>query len=141
MAGGEYEMTISTSEAPTVLPAPPLPLPPPSLTPRPYSDQAALDTCAQSSMFCRVTPPVQVARAKPVYPTTQRERGISGSVLVAAKVGTDGLLEDPHLLRSADPDFASATVDALRRWQFTPIRFDGVPVEMSIRVTVNFVAQ
>ena len=92
-------------------------------------------------MFCRLTPPVQVARAKPVYPTTQRERGISGSVLVAAKVGTDGLLEDPHLLRSADPDFASATVDALRRWQFTPIRFDGVPVEMSIRVTVNFVAQ
>jgi TonB family protein len=141
MGGGEYEMTVSTSEAPTVLPAPPPPLPPPSRTSPPYSDQAALDRCAQSSMFCRVTPPVQVARAKPVYPTTQRERGISGSVVVAAKVGTDGLLEDPHTLTPADPDFASATLDALRRWQFTPIQFDGVPVEMSIRVTVNFVAR
>ena len=92
-------------------------------------------------MFCRVTPPVQIARAQPVYPTKQRESGTAGEVVVEGRVGTDGLVKDLHALAPADPDFANATCDALRRWQFTPMRFDGVPVEMSIRVTANFVVR
>jgi TonB family protein len=92
-------------------------------------------------MFCRVTPPVQIARAQPIYPPKQRESGVASTVVVEGRVGTDGLFKDLRPLAPADPDFASATIDALRRWQFTPIRFDGVPVEMNIRVTANFVVQ
>jgi beta-lactamase regulating signal transducer with metallopeptidase domain len=141
MGGGEYTVTVHSSEAPTVLPPPPPPLPAASMTSQPYAGQAALDRCRQASLFCRVTPPVQIARAQPVYPTKQRDGGIAGTVLVEGRVGTDGLLKDLHAIAPVDPDFASATFDALRRWQFTAMRLDDVPVEMSIRVTANFAVQ
>ena len=92
-------------------------------------------------MFCRVTPPVQITRGQPVYPAKQRETGVGGTVVVEGRIGTDGLIKDLRALAPADPDFAGATVDALRRWQFTAIRLDGVPVEMNIHVTANFVVQ
>lgn len=92
-------------------------------------------------MFCRVMPPVQIARIQPIYPAKQREGGIAGTVVVEGHVGTDGLIKDLHAIPTADPDFASSTVDALRRWQFTPIRLDGVPVDTNIRVTAHFVVQ
>src|ERR1700680_1595052 len=134
MDGLEYTVTVHRSDTPAILPPP---LPPPSGTSQPYPGQADLDRCAHMSMFCRVTPPVQIARAQPVYPTKQRERGVARVVVVDGCVGTDGLVKDLRALGPADPDFASATVDALRRWQFTAIRFDGVPVAMSIRVTAK----
>ena len=140
---GEIENTIMvySSEAPTALPPPPPPLPPLSRTSQPYPRQADLERCAQVSMFCRVTPPVQIARAQPVYPAKQRESGVAGKVIVEGRIGTDGLIKDLRALVPADPDFAGATVDALRRWQFRPIRLDDVPVEVNIRVTANFVVR
>jgi TonB family protein len=141
MDGIEDTVTVYSSEAPAVLPPPPPPLPPPSRTSEPYPGQADLSRCAQVSMFCRVTPPIQIARAQPTYPTRERERGVAGAVVVEGRVGTDGLIKDLRALSPADPDFVSATFDALRRWQFTPIQFDGVRVEMSIRVTADFVVQ
>jgi beta-lactamase regulating signal transducer with metallopeptidase domain len=141
MDGLEYTVTVHRSDAPAVPPPPPSSLPPPSNTSPPYPGQADLDRCAQVSMFCRVTPPVQVARAQPVYPTKQRETGVAGTVVVDGRIGTDGLLKDLGAVAPADPDFAGATVDALRRWQFTAVRLDGAPVEMNIHVTANFVVQ
>jgi hypothetical protein len=139
--GIEDTITVYSSEAPTVLPPLPPPLPPPSRTSQPDPGQADLARCAQVSMFCRVMPPVQIARPQPIYPTRQRESGVAGTVVAEGRVGTDGLIKDLRPLAPANPDFARATFDALRRWQFTPIRFDSVPVEMKIRVTANFVAQ
>ncbi len=141
MDGIDDTVTVYSSDVPTVSPPPPPPLPSPSNTSPPYQSQAELDRCAQVSMFCRVTPPVQTARVQPVYPTKQRASAVAGTVVVEGRVGTDGLVKDLHAVAPADPDFASATLDALRRWQFSPIRFDGVPVEMNIHVTANFVAQ
>jgi TonB family protein len=141
MDGVEDTITVYSSDAPTVLPPLPAPLPPPSRASEPYPGQALLERCAQESMFCRVSPPVQIARAQPIYPPKQRESGVAGTVVVDGRVGTDGLFRDLRALAPADPDFASSTIDALRRWQFTPIRFDGVRIEMNIRVTANFVVQ
>ncbi len=141
MDGVEDTITVYSSEAPTVVAPPPAPLLPTSRASQPSPGQAELDRCAQVSMFCRVTPPVQIARAQPIYPAKQRESGVAGTVMIEGRVGTDGLVKDLRALVPADAEFASATIDALRRWQFTPIRFDGVPVEMNIRVTANFVAR
>ena len=141
MGGPEYAVTVSSSAAQTVLPPVPSPLPAPSRTSEAYSSQTDLDRCAQASMFCRVTPPVQIARVQPMYPAKQRESRVAGRVVVEGRVGTDGLVRDLRVLEPADPDFGNATVDALRYWQFTPIQLDGIPVDMSIRVTANFVVR
>ena len=141
IGGIDAVVTVRSSDAPAVLPPPPPPLPPPSRTSQPYMGQSDLDRCAQVSMFCRITPPVQIARAQPVYPTKQRESGVAGKVTIEGRIGTDGLIKDLRTLAPADPDFASATFDALRRWQFIAMRLDGVPIEVTIRVTASFVAQ
>jgi TonB family protein len=141
MGGMEDTLTVHSNDAPTALPPLPAPLPLPSQTSEPYPNQADLSRCAQVSMFCRVMPPVQIARIQPIYPAKQREGGIAGTVVVEGRVGTDGLIKDLHAISPADPDFASSTVDALRRWQFTPIRLDGVQVDTNIRVTAHFVVQ
>ena len=54
------------------------------------------------------------------------------------RIGTDGFIKELRVIAPADPDFASATVEALREWQFTPTRLDGVPVETDIHVHVKF---
>jgi TonB family protein len=86
-----------------------------------------------------VTPPVQIARAQPIYPATQRDNRIAGTVTVEGLIGANGLLNDLHAIAPADPDFAAATLDALRRWQFIAMQLDGIPVEATIQVTANFV--
>jgi TonB family protein len=140
---GEIEdtVTVYNTEAPIALPPTPRPLPQASTTLRPYPDQADLSRCAQASMFCRVLPPIQIASAQPIYPTKERESGVGGSVVVEGRVGTDGLIRSLRALAPANPDFASATFDALRRWEFTPIQLDGVPVDTNIRITAHFVVQ
>jgi TonB family protein len=141
MGGIDETVTVYSGDPQAVLPPPPSPLPPPPSTSEPYMSQSELDRCAQTSMFCRVTPPHKIADAQPVYPTRQRESGVAGMVKIEGRIGTDGLIKDLRALAPADPDFASATIEALRRWQFTATRLDGVPIEVTIRVTAAFVVQ
>ena len=141
IGGVDETVTVSSSDAPAALPPPPAPLPPPPGTAQPYMAQAELDRCALASMFCRVTPPHKIAEPQPVYPTKQREGRVAGQVIVEGRIAKDGLIKDLRALAPADPDFANATIDALRRWQFTATRLDGVPIEVSIRVTADFVVQ
>jgi beta-lactamase regulating signal transducer with metallopeptidase domain len=139
MGGIDETVTVYSSDPLAVLPPLPLPLPEPSSTSQPYMGQSELDRCVQVSMFCRVTPPHKIADAEPVYPTKQSESRVAGTVMIEGRIGKDGLIKDPRALPPADPDFASATSDALHRWQFTATRLDGAPIEVGIRVTTNFV--
>lgn len=141
VAGIDDTVAVYSKETPAALPPPPLPLSPNSNSTRPYMAQADLDRCAQASMFCRIMPPHKIADAQPIYPTKQRENQVAGEVIVAGRIGRDGLIKDLRTLAPADPDFARATFDALRRWQFTPTQLDGVPIEVTIRVTADFVVQ
>ncbi|PYQ98792.1 MAG: hypothetical protein DMF96_09595 [Acidobacteria bacterium] len=68
----------------------------------------------------------------------QNRRGSKATVLLEGRVGTDGFLKDLRVLAPADAEFANAALAAVRQWQFTPTRLDGVPMEVRMRVTVNF---
>ncbi|WP_035357383.1 M56 family metallopeptidase [Edaphobacter aggregans] len=141
IGGIDETVTVYSSEAQAILPPPPAPLPPPSSTSQPYRNQADLDRCAQVSMFCRVMPPHRIADAQPVFPMKERESGVGGRVMIEGRIGRDGLIKDLRTLAPADTDFANAAIDALRRWQFTATRLDGVPIEVPLRVSANFVVQ
>ena len=79
------------------------------------------------------------ADARPRYPQAHIDSGTAGTVEVEGRIGTDGFIKELRVIAPADPDFASATVEALRQWQFTATRLDGVPVETDIHVHVRFV--
>ena len=108
--------------------------------PSPSSRPPGVDRCSQSAVGGCINPPMRIADARPRYPQEHRDAGTEGTVEVDGRIGTDGFIKDFRVTAPADPRFASATVDALRQWQFTATRLDGVPVEANIHVVVRFTA-
>jgi TonB family protein len=86
-----------------------------------------------------VRAPRKLVDVKPLYPESMQEAGREGSVPIEALIGLDGTVQSVRVL-SADvhPDFATAAVDAVRQWQFSPTLLNGKPVEVVINVTVTF---
>ena len=42
------------------------------------------------------------------------------------------------LTAQVHPDFAIAAVDAVRQWKFTPTLLNGAPVEVVMKVSIQF---
>jgi protein TonB len=81
--------------------------------------------------------PTKIKHVPPVYPPIARSAGIRGTVILEAVIAEDGRVRDVRVLRSItllDP----AAVDAVRQWQFTPTRLNGIPVPVVMTVTVTF---
>jgi TonB family protein len=62
-------------------------------------------------------------------------------VLLAARIGTDGAVEDVRVAGSAHPDLDASAVEAVRQWGFTETLLNCVPVEVSMDVTVTYRVQ
>jgi protein TonB len=73
----------------------------------------------------------------PVYPEQARAAGIEGTVTMRGLIGRDGMLKDIEVL-SGPPELRQAAVDAAAKWEYEPYRLNGVPVEVTTTVTVNF---
>jgi TonB family protein len=98
----------------------------------------AVDPCSQSAAGGCLTAPSKLVDARPAFPRAHGENGVSGTVVVEARLGTDGFLKDLRATDGADPDFAASTLDAMRQWQFSPVRLNGIPQECRIVVTAQF---
>jgi TonB family protein len=83
--------------------------------------------------------PMKIHHTNPVYPDTMRDAGRGGTVPIEAVIGRDGSVLSARVLGAAvHPDFAASALDAVRQWQFSPTLLNGVPVEVVMKVTVNF---
>ncbi|WP_339405070.1 energy transducer TonB [Pseudomonas helleri] len=66
------------------------------------------------------SPPSLVYLLEPTYPTDLKLLGIEGDVRVRMLVNLDGTVVDPVILYSSHPEFAGATLKAVRAWRFSP---------------------
>jgi protein TonB len=105
-----------------------LPEPPPPPAPAPT-------TPVRSGVDLR--PPTRTRNVQPVYPAIAQSARVQGVVVIEAIIGTDGKVRDAKVLRSI-PLLDQAAVDAVRQWEYTPSRLNGVPVPVIMTVTVNF---
>ena len=101
-------------------------------------DAPEADPCAQSPVGGCITPPRKLVDARPVYPRTHAESGVSGKVEIEGSVGTDGFVKNLRVGEGADAEFATVALEAIRLWQYTPVRLNGVPQECRIVVTVQY---
>jgi TonB family protein len=85
-----------------------------------------------------VTPPAKVKNVQPVYPAVARAAGVEGSVMLSVAVDADGKVSDAKVLRSV-PLLDQAALDAVKQWEYEPMRRGSVAVPSVMTVTVNFV--
>jgi TonB family protein len=83
--------------------------------------------------------PTKTLDVKPTYPKSMRDAGREGVVPLEAIIGPDGSVTSVRVLTAqVHPDFAIAAADAVRQWKFTPTLLNGAPVEVVMKVSVEF---
>jgi TonB family protein len=97
--------------------------------------------CTPSSTGGNIRPPRKFKDVVPRYPEPLVASRTGGTVLLAARIGTDGAVEDVRVAGSAHPDLDASAVEAVRQWGFTETLLNCVPVEVSMDVTVTYRVQ
>jgi periplasmic protein TonB len=81
--------------------------------------------------------PQKIHDAQPVYPAIAQVARVQGTVILQARIGVDGKVEDLHVLRSI-PLLDQAALDAVRQWEYAATLLNGIPVPVIMTVTVTF---
>lgn len=107
------------------------------------ADAARADARAKAKMTAvrpggRIMPPNKIKDVAPVYPAIAKSAGVSGTVTIEATIGTDGKVVDAVVVRSSSPLLDQAALDAVQQWEYLPTMLNGVPVPITVTVTINF---
>jgi TonB family protein len=84
-----------------------------------------------------VTPPTKIKNVQPVYPAVARQARVGGTVQLEVEIGEDGKVTDTRVVKSV-PLLDQAAIDAVKQWEYTPMKKGGVAVPVVMMVTVNF---
>lgn len=102
-----------------------------------FGDAAPPPASAATGLPEGVLPPRLVRDVNAKYPEDAKKAKIAGEVLVAMRVGEDGLVQDASAL-SGPVELRAAAVNAVKQYVFQPGTLRGEPVAVSMRVSVNF---
>ena len=72
-------------------------------------------------------------KVQPIYPAVMQSARIPGLVVLDAIIHSDGTIGDITVLRSTNDAFARAAIEAVKKWRYTPLPYEGI-----VTVTVNF---
>ena len=81
--------------------------------------------------------PRKLKNVAPVYPDVAARGKIEGVVILEIAIQPSGRVEDVRILRGI-PLLDAAAVDAARQWVFAPTLYRGVPVSVTMTVSVRF---
>lgn len=76
-------------------------------------------------------------RTEPVYPKFAKDNHIGGTVVLKAKIGKNGTLQDLRVV-SGPKILASAALEAAKSWRYRPYMLDNQPVEVDTSISVVF---
>jgi protein TonB len=78
-----------------------------------------------------------VFRKAPEYPKLARDSGASGVVELTAVIGTNGRVKSVQVVKG-HPLLRQAAADAVKQWVYKPTILNGVAVEATTQVLLNF---
>jgi TonB family protein len=78
-----------------------------------------------------------VKQPMPVYPQIAKQAKISGTVVLHAIIGKDGMVNDLQYI-SGPPLLMRAAMDAVRQWEYEPTLLNGEPMTVDATVSVVF---
>lgn len=103
----------------------------------PRSAEAA-DPCASVPTGGCIQAPLKLRDVRPEYPEGLRQAAVEGEVHLEGRIAADGSVVGMQAVDPADPAFATAAIDAVNQWLFSPTHLDGQPVETHMHVRVAF---
>jgi TonB family protein len=84
----------------------------------------------------QIREPRKVHDQLPTYP--HPPGGVQGDVVLAAYVDVDGHVKRMTVVSSPNEMLTKAAIAAVRQWVYTPTLLDGIPVPVTMTVTVTF---
>jgi beta-lactamase regulating signal transducer with metallopeptidase domain len=96
------------------------------------------NACSQTTVGGCIEQPVKLRDVKPVYPPQFAGSGRAATLNLEARIGVDGFVDDLRVVTPGEPEFAASAVEAIRQWEFSQTRLDGVPVEVKMKIAVSF---
>ena len=75
---------------------------------------------------------------QPEYPSALRQAGVTGDALIEFTVTTDGTVVGAKVMKATNALFAEAALAAVSRWQFTPAKLNGKPVNRVMQQPITF---
>lgn len=84
-----------------------------------------------------IKPPVKTVDVRPVYPPDALAARVEGVVILEAKVGVDGSVDEARVIKSI-PLLDQAAIDAVKQWKFVPTLMNGVPTAVIMTTTIEF---
>ncbi len=85
-----------------------------------------------------VRPPGIIRKVEPQYSEEAVKAGLVGKVLLQVVVGTDGKPRDMKVIRGLGLGLDENALAAVGAWEFAPGTKDGQPVNVRVRIEVNF---
>ena len=77
-------------------------------------------------------------KVAPAYPADAKEKHITGKVVLDVTVNEQGKVIATKTKESAHPSLEKAAVDAVKQWEFDPLKMDGKPTAFITTITLNF---
>jgi len=81
--------------------------------------------------------PKMVSAMQVNYPPEAKQQGISGKVIVKALISKTGSVLEAETVKSIS-GLDEAAIEAVKKVKFKPGKFEGKPVEVWIRIPINF---
>ena len=85
-----------------------------------------------------ITAPVVIQKVDPQYSEEARKARYQGTVVLEAIVRRDGTCDIQRIVRSLGFGLDENAIQALKQWRFRPGMRNGVPVDVSLNIEVNF---
>jgi TonB family protein len=79
------------------------------------------------------TPPTPIKQVSPEYPPDMAQNGIRGEVVLRMLIDITGHVEKASVVRSNNPAFDKAAIEAALASQYKPATRDGVPVSVTVQ--------
>lgn len=97
--------------------------------------------CGVTSVGGNLKPPRKLLDVRPRYKQALVDAGVQGSVLLQARIGTDGKIRSVEVVSPSHPELEDEALAAVGQWEFSPTYLNCEAVEVRMFVTVLFTVE
>jgi TonB family protein len=85
-----------------------------------------------------INEPKVIRRVEPLYTDDAKAAAAAGSVILELQIDRGGFVRDATVLTPMAYGLSESAVEAVKQWRFEPSTRDGVPVEVTYEITIDF---